>query len=201
MYLLHWMFTGVECIHSTAVVVECNIQWYSISQPLNVYIQRMKGVECVHSMAESLNVTFHGQNRWMFTERNDFLWRIVCGCVHSMTWSLNVNIQRWMFAFTNRSECLVKEKTNKRKFPRNSLSHDGQPLNQVEKCDQKLLQGHEVPDTEVALRSAVAEESVGSGQVFILCGCKRDCSKGNCKCRRKGVSCTSRCHNGLPCPK
>ena len=71
-------------------------------------------------------------------------------------------------------------------------------LGQVEKCAQNLLKQENIPDRVLRLRSAVAEESVATGQSFIQCNCKIGCHGGRCKCRKQEILCNSRCHTGDP---
>jgi len=49
---------------------------------------------------------------------------------------------------------------------------------------------------KISVREALRLISPSGGQGFTKCGCNGDCSKSNCKCRKTGVLCNSRCHGG-----
>src|SRR5215469_14822797 len=74
--------------------------------------------------------------------------------------------------------------------------------NQFDLCSQKLLTDKEVRlDREVALRTAVTDESTCGGQGFVRCNCAgfNRCQSNRCKCFKAQVKCNSRCHSCLAC--
>ena len=72
--------------------------------------------------------------------------------------------------------------------------------NLVEKCSQNVfLSPKDVPDSELSVRQAAAQESIGHGQGFLHCGCKTGCQNGRCKCKKSNRLCNSRCHPNLSC--
>ena len=49
---------------------------------------------------------------------------------------------------------------------------------------ESFLELAEVPkDREVSVREVAREDSLGTGQGFVKCGCKTGCENGRCKCK------------------
>ncbi len=52
----------------------------------------------------------------------------------------------------------------------------------------------------ISLREAATNESVGSGQGFVRCNCKKEaCVSNRCLCRAQGRLCNSKCHKSTAC--
>ena len=62
-----------------------------------------------------------------------------------------------------------------------------------------LLLGSVDFDTEISVRHAAREQSIGTGQGFLKCTCKSGCIKKTCKCLTAWILCNSRCHNSNTC--
>ena len=62
---------------------------------------------------------------------------------------------------------------------------------------EKLLTPDEVPDVEMALRTAVTRYTGGQG--YVKCSCKTNCTTSRCSCTKKQLKCNSRCHPGRSC--
>ena len=62
---------------------------------------------------------------------------------------------------------------------------------------EKLLTPDEVPDVEMALRTAVTRYTGGQG--YVKCACKTNCTTSRCSCTKKLLKCNSRCHPGRSC--
>ena len=62
---------------------------------------------------------------------------------------------------------------------------------------EKLLTIAEVPDVEMALRTAVTKYTGGQG--YVKCACKLSCKNNRCSCSKKYLKCNSRCHPGRSC--
>ena len=54
-------------------------------------------------------------------------------------------------------------------------------------------------ETEVSLRTAARQESIGGGQGVFKCNCTGNCITKRCKCYKAGLKCNSRCHNQRSC--
>ncbi|KAK4315560.1 hypothetical protein Pmani_013251 [Petrolisthes manimaculis] len=62
---------------------------------------------------------------------------------------------------------------------------------------EKPLTPDEVPDVEMALRTAVTRYTGGQG--YVKCSCKPNCTTSRCSCTKKLLKCNSRCHPGRSC--
>ncbi|XP_068235556.1 uncharacterized protein [Palaemon carinicauda] len=62
---------------------------------------------------------------------------------------------------------------------------------------EKFLTPDEVPDVEMALRTAVTRYTGGQG--YVKCDCKTNCTTSRCSCTNKLLRCNSRCHPGRSC--
>ncbi|KAK4312428.1 hypothetical protein Pmani_016151 [Petrolisthes manimaculis] len=62
---------------------------------------------------------------------------------------------------------------------------------------EKLLTPDEVPDVEMALRTAVTRYTGGQG--YVKCACKTNCTTSRCSCTKKLLKCNTRCHPGRSC--
>ena len=63
--------------------------------------------------------------------------------------------------------------------------------------EQPLLKICDVPNMEIALRTAVGKTSGGQG--YIKCSCKGNCSTHRCSCNKQNMKCNSKCHPGSSC--
>lgn len=71
---------------------------------------------------------------------------------------------------------------------------------QFSTCKAELLNIQNIPlDTEISLRSAATQSSIGTGQGFVKCSCSNKCINKKCSCKRRGLLCQSKCHSSLPC--
>lgn len=66
-------------------------------------------------------------------------------------------------------------------------------------CEKEFLDGKDVSDREMALRSVASLQSVAGGQGFTKCMCKGKCQNSRCCCVKKEVLCNSQCHLSLSC--
>ena len=58
----------------------------------------------------------------------------------------------------------------------------------------------DVPDVKLTVREAVRKQSVGTGQGYERCNCKKSsCRTGRCRCLKSNVKCNSACHPGISC--
>ncbi|KAH7703060.1 KRAB-A domain-containing protein 2-like protein [Aphelenchoides avenae] len=71
--------------------------------------------------------------------------------------------------------------------------------NQFDPCAQSFLMVDDIPQKEVALRTAAGAESLGGTQGMFHCMCTADCRTARCKCVRAGRACGSRCHKSNTC--
>ena len=62
---------------------------------------------------------------------------------------------------------------------------------------EPLLKICDVPNIEIALRTAVGKTSGGQG--YIKCSCKANCSTLRCSCNKQNMKCNSKCHPGSSC--
>ncbi len=55
-----------------------------------------------------------------------------------------------------------------------------------------------LPDWEtkpkISISEALCAMSLMGGQGFFFCNCKGSCDKNNCKCKKNGRECNSKCH-------
>ncbi|CAG4991245.1 unnamed protein product [Parnassius apollo] len=70
---------------------------------------------------------------------------------------------------------------------------------QINVCPRVVLDVKNVPSTEIALRSVANLKSIGTGQGFKKCLCKKNCSIARCMCYKNKLLRTSKCHSSLPC--
>ncbi|XP_045450666.1 uncharacterized protein LOC123659494 [Melitaea cinxia] len=62
-------------------------------------------------------------------------------------------------------------------------------------CNQTFLEVADVNQgSEISLRTAATEHSVGSGQGFLRCSCYKNCSTNRCQCKKALILCNSKCH-------
>ena len=54
-------------------------------------------------------------------------------------------------------------------------------------------------ETEVSLRTAARQESLGGGQGIFKCNCTGNCITKGCKCYKAGLKCNSRRQNQKSC--
>ena len=54
-------------------------------------------------------------------------------------------------------------------------------------------------ETEISLRTAAKQESMGGGQGYFKCNCTGNCQTKRCKCFKANLKCNSRCHNRRCC--
>ncbi|KAH7708082.1 KRAB-A domain-containing protein 2-like [Aphelenchoides avenae] len=71
--------------------------------------------------------------------------------------------------------------------------------NQFDPRAQSFLMVDDVPQKEVALRTAAGADSLGGAQGMFHCMCTADCRTARCKCVRAGRACGSRCHKSNTC--
>ena len=72
--------------------------------------------------------------------------------------------------------------------------------NQFQPTLEKFMRVEDVPlETEVSLRTAARQESIGGGQGVFKCNCTGNCITKRCKCYKAGLKCNSRCHNQRSC--
>ena len=62
---------------------------------------------------------------------------------------------------------------------------------------EPLLKICDVPNIEIALRTAVGKTSGGQG--YIKCSCKANCSTLRCSCNKRNMKCNSKCHPDSSC--
>ena len=60
-----------------------------------------------------------------------------------------------------------------------------------------FLRQEDVPDKSVTLREAILHSSLGIHKQF--CNCTGVCVSNNCKSKRSGRTCSSKCHKALTC--
>lgn len=53
-----------------------------------------------------------------------------------------------------------------------------------------------VSGNKISLKKVAAAVSSVGGQGFIFCACKGTCNTTKCKCKKAGLACGSRCHQG-----
>ncbi|CAG5020489.1 unnamed protein product [Parnassius apollo] len=70
---------------------------------------------------------------------------------------------------------------------------------QINVCPRVLLDVKNVPSKKTALRSVSNLQSIGIGQGFKKCLCKKNCSTARCIYYKNKLLCTSKCHSSLPC--
>nr|XP_018906448.1 PREDICTED: uncharacterized protein LOC109036585 [Bemisia tabaci] len=67
-------------------------------------------------------------------------------------------------------------------------------------CATAFISVSEVPaEKKVTVRAAAASVAGGSAQGFERCNCKKGCTSNQCKCRKNGKLCNSKCHSSLSC--
>ena len=71
--------------------------------------------------------------------------------------------------------------------------------NQFQPCSEQFICISDVPDTMISLRSSAIAQSKGSGQGFLRCSCKQGCRTDRCRCRKRKILCSSKCHSKLSC--
>ena len=72
--------------------------------------------------------------------------------------------------------------------------------NQFTPVKEIFLELAEVPkDREFSVREVARQDSLGTGQGFVQCGCKTGCENERCKCKANKDLCNCRYHNSLSC--
>jgi len=79
------------------------------------------------------------------------------------------------------------------------ILHSVYARSQFDVCSEKFISINDVPENQIALRSAATALSIGSGQGFVRCNCNGKCTNNRCKCRKANTLCNSKCHSSLPC--
>lgn len=76
----------------------------------------------------------------------------------------------------------------------------GLARNTFEVIKFKGLKVEDVPEGSFSLREITRKLSIGTGQGFQRCSCKKsDCQTARCKCFKNGLLCNSACHTGITC--
>ncbi|GFO14781.1 integrase core domain protein [Plakobranchus ocellatus] len=66
-------------------------------------------------------------------------------------------------------------------------------------CPKEQMKAEDVPDNEIALRSAPTYKFTGSDQGFVRLMCKTKGQTMRCLSVKKKINCNSKCHSSLPC--
>jgi hypothetical protein len=71
--------------------------------------------------------------------------------------------------------------------------------NSFEVTGCKDISPKDVPMSECSIRTLVRNISVGNGQGFKRCSCRKGCASKKCQCYKHGMICNCSCHSGTSC--
>lgn len=83
---------------------------------------------------------------------------------------------------------------------KHGVLHPMYARNQFTVCAEKFLSIEEVPrEKTVSLRQVAKADSMGTGQGFKHCSCKKECDSARCACFKANLLCNSKCHAERMC--